>query len=84
MKAWKSLDVLAAAGCWAAGLYLITQQTQAGNSAFDVLFRGIGIYFLAKGFFVLRALHQAAEQTDLLRSISIAVWRKETREETDS
>jgi glycopeptide antibiotics resistance protein len=56
-----------------AGLYLLASETEAGNSVFDIFLNGIGVYFIAKGIFMARALWEHSAQNQRLdRLIELA------------
>jgi len=54
--------IVSALVCIAAGVYLLTSQTQAEGSFLEVLAHGIGIYFIGKGLYVGSALRMQARQ----------------------
>jgi hypothetical protein len=61
-------DVIAGLICIGAGIYLL--QTQASESSIlEVLMHGIGVYFIGKGLFVIRAGMLAAKQVRSLESL---------------
>jgi hypothetical protein len=57
-----AFDVIAGLFCIGAGIYLLSSNTQAENSVFDVLMHGIGAYVIGKGIFVMRAGWLAVKQ----------------------
>lgn len=66
----KLLDYAAAAASIAAGLYLLQFQSAGGSSWFEVIGHGIGIYFIAKGIYLARAMQVAQRETELLDEIA--------------
>ena len=60
------IDIAASVICIGAGLYLLSTESAADNSIFNPLLHGIGAYFVAKGLFVARSTHLAAESRTLL------------------
>ena len=66
----RTAATLASIGSAIAGLYLLTTEAAAENSLIEVLAHGIGIYFLAKAFYVGPALNQAVRHTMLLERIA--------------
>jgi len=67
------LDWAAAALCVFAGLYLLSRGSAdipgGGQSWFEALGHGIGIYFLGKGVFVGRSAYLAGVQAERLRQL---------------
>ena len=66
----RTAATLASIGCAVAGVYLLTTQAVGENSLIETLAHGIGIYFLAKAFYVGPALNQAIRQTMLLERLA--------------
>lgn len=63
----KLAAVLASLGCFGAGLYLLSiESASADPTVFEAMAQGIGIYFIAKGFFVGPALWLYARQAGAL------------------
>lgn len=48
----KALAVISSLGCIGAGLWLLQTEPADSNSIFGPLLHGMGLYFVAKGFFV--------------------------------
>jgi hypothetical protein len=78
------LDVLAALLAVGAGVYLLSASSPAvqvggatGQSWLEILAHGIGVYFIAKGIWMARSLHLAAEQRAVLVKLTelVAFWR---------
>lgn len=70
----KLVDVAGAILCIGAGIYLL-QYHAAGDSTtgtnwFEILGHGMGIYFIGRGLFGMRAGFLAADQRDYLRRIA--------------
>ena len=61
--------VLATLGSWAAGGYLLQVQPEDPDTILAAMITGIGLYFVAKGFFVGPMLWKQAEQVELLRGL---------------
>jgi hypothetical protein len=64
------LDVLATLAAIGAGLYLLSIQSVAGNTVFEAMAHGIGVYFIAKGFFIARSTHLQAESAGYLETLT--------------
>lgn len=56
-----------AAGCIAAGLWLLTTQPADSNSLFGPWMHGIGLYFIAKGLYVGPSLIAQADASRALK-----------------
>lgn len=63
-------SVIASLGSIGAGLYLVLTKTQSSDSVFKYLLHGIGVYFIAKGFFLGPSLWHSATQTRYLELIA--------------
>lgn len=51
------LGLLAAAGCIIAGIYLLDSQSAATETTvFDSMMHGAGVYFIARGIWMLREM----------------------------
>jgi hypothetical protein len=68
--ATRTAATLASLGSAAAGLYLLLTQAVGDNSLLETLAHGIGLYFLAKAFYIGPALNQAVRQTMLLERLA--------------
>jgi hypothetical protein len=64
------LDILATLACIAAGVYLLSIQSVAGNTVLEAIAHGIGIYFIGKGLFVARSTHLQAESVGYLETLT--------------
>lgn len=65
-RAGALVELVAAIGAIAAGLYLLTSQTEAQDSYLQVIAHGIGIYFIAKGVFMGASLARQRETLNVL------------------
>jgi len=70
------LDIAATLLSIGAGVYLLTRHSistaglDGGQSWFEVIAHGMGIYFIAKGLWMARSLTLAADQRDRLAQIA--------------
>lgn len=49
---YKLCGILASLTCFIAGLYMLMIESQGKDSMLELIAHGMGIYFIAKGFFV--------------------------------
>ncbi len=61
------LDVLAALAAIGAGIYLLTLQTVGGDSIFEAIAHGLGVFIIAVGVWMARSLHLQARLVDEAR-----------------
>ena len=61
--------VLATLGCWAAGVYLLQTEPADPDTILAVIMDGMGIYFVAKGFFVGPMLWKQIDEVESLRAL---------------
>jgi hypothetical protein len=75
--------LLAALICIGAGIYLATHESATGETTwFEILARGIGIYFIGKGIFVGSTLIRQQEQITLLqRLVELSAWHHQRETE---
>jgi hypothetical protein len=62
----KGLEALAAVIAIIAGIYMLTTQAATENSIFNPLLHGIGLYFLARGIWMLRHAGRTEDIVDRL------------------
>jgi len=63
----------ASGGSFLAGVYLLSIQSAGENSMFEAIAHGIGIYFIAKSFFLGPVLFGLAALQNTSRSVSTEV-----------
>jgi CRISPR/Cas system-associated endonuclease Cas1 len=73
---------LASLGCFIAGVYLLTTHSLGTPGWFDALAHGIGIYFLAKGFFVGASLMEQIRSREALETL--LQWRQYENEQRET
>ncbi len=79
----KLFAVLSTLGCWSAGGYLLLTEPADPNTLFAAIMDGMGLYFIAKGFFVGPSLWKQAQQVELLRGLgSYAAHEAERKRES--
>lgn len=60
------LSVISSLTCMGAGIYLLQWDAEGEPTWFEVIGRGMGIYFVGKGLFVARSLYLAERQLEVL------------------
>lgn len=65
----KVVEVVAAVVAIVAGVYMLTTQAAAANSIFNPLLHGIGLYFIARGLWMLRHAGREDDVVDRLEQL---------------
>jgi hypothetical protein len=76
----RGVGVIASLICWGAGAYLLLGHTVLANSSITWVAHGIGIYFIAKGFFIAVVTHLENDMRDSLDEVSRALTYLAERE----